>query len=82
VAWIGLVRLGSGSLSTSGPPSLPVQPVAEIVYVVQPGDTVWGIARSVEPDDDPRRTVDAILAARGNGSLQVGERIVLPNVSR
>ncbi len=78
VAWLVAVRLGGGSLSTSEPPSLRVEPVAQVVHVVQPGDTVWAVARAVDPAADPRRTVDRILEARGDGPLQVGERIVLP----
>ena len=47
------------------------------VYVVQPGDTLWSIARQLHPQDDPRPVVDQ-LASQVNGSLQVGQRLVLP----
>jgi Tfp pilus assembly protein FimV len=48
--------------------------------VVQPGDTLWSIARrlSPEPGTDVRPVVDALAAARDGRPLEVGERIVLP----
>ncbi|MDQ3980451.1 MAG: LysM peptidoglycan-binding domain-containing protein, partial [Actinomycetota bacterium] len=48
------------------------------VYVVQPGDTFWSIARRVDPTGDPRRLVDRLVAAHGGPTLHVGERIPLP----
>lgn len=51
------------------------------VHVVQPGDTFWGIARSLRPDADPRPLVDRMVAAHGSPSLTVGERISLPAAS-
>ena len=50
----------------------------EGVHVVQPGDTFWGIARSLRPNEDPRPLVDRMVAAHGSPSLMVGERITLP----
>ena len=49
-------------------------------YVVAPGDTLWGIARQVAPDSDPRLVVDAI--ARRNdlnaGELLPGQPLTIP----
>jgi hypothetical protein len=47
------------------------------VYVVQPGDTLWSIARQVRPQDDPRPVVDQLASQIHGGSLQVGQRLVL-----
>lgn len=69
---------------TSVPPSsqpaplgdLPV-PVAGHTYIVQPGDTLWSIARTIAPDRDPRPVVDALRTANGGPTLEVGDRLTL-----
>jgi len=63
---------------TTGAPA--VAAVGEpIVYVVQPGDTLWSIAGSINPDGrDLRATVDRLVDAAGGSVLQPGQRIVLP----
>jgi hypothetical protein len=48
------------------------------VYVVQPGDTLWNIARQLHPQDDPRPVVDQLASQLHGASLQVGQRLVLP----
>jgi hypothetical protein len=48
------------------------------VWVVQPGDTLWAIARRVQPSGDIRPLVDAMSAEVHGHPLQVGERLVLP----
>lgn len=52
--------------------------IGERVHIVQPGDTLWTIARSLQPTGDVRRMVDALAAQRHGAALQVGERIALP----
>jgi hypothetical protein len=51
------------------------------VYVVQPGDTLWTIARRLEPSGDVRATVDALVARHGSASIQVGDRLPLSEVT-
>jgi len=46
---------------------------ASRTVVVQPGDTLWGIAQRMSPNDDPRPIVDALTAAYGSGPLTPGE---------
>ena len=58
---------------TAGDP----RPVALVSVVVAPGDTVWSIATSLAPDDDPRPVVDAIVAANGGSTLVPGQRLEL-----
>ncbi|HUP86287.1 MAG TPA: LysM domain-containing protein [Acidimicrobiales bacterium] len=84
-SWV-LGALGGGSLaasergsqSTRPAVALPVQPVSRSTYVVEPGDTLWSIARQLQPTGDVRPVVDALAAARAGRPLEVGERIVLP----
>jgi nucleoid-associated protein YgaU len=55
-----------------------VLPVADRAYVVQPGDTLWQIARALQPDGDVRPLVAQLQRARHGAPLRVGERITLP----
>ncbi len=49
-----------------------------VVYVVQPGDTLWSIAGSINPEGrDVRSTVDRLVEVAGGPILQPGQRIVL-----
>ena len=49
---------------------------------VQPGDTLWAVARRVAPERDPRELVAQIrrLNDLPTASLQVGRQLVLPAV--
>ncbi|MGH3326372.1 MAG: LysM peptidoglycan-binding domain-containing protein [Streptomycetales bacterium] len=50
------------------------------VVTVEPGDTLWTIARRTAPGVDPRKTIVRIMefnALEGPG-LQVGQRISVP----
>ena len=73
---------GPGAAPLTGPRSAggtnAVQPIARSVYVVQPGDTLWAIARALQPEGDVRPLVGKIADQRGGAPLQVGERIALP----
>lgn len=48
--------------------------------VVQPGQTLWGIAKQVAPGDDPRATIESIrrLNSLPDTGVQAGQRIALP----
>jgi hypothetical protein len=64
------VALG-GSTTTSG--RSPHPHVERIV--VQPGDSLWSIARRIAPHSDPRGVVDRLAAELGTSDLQAGEMI-------
>jgi LysM repeat protein len=46
-------------------------------YVVQPGDTLWSIARRLDPTGDPRPVV-AKLEAEAGDNVVPGEQLALP----
>lgn len=53
--------------------------VADASYVVRPGDTLWHIARALQPDGDVRPLVQRLAAARQGAPLLAGERLVFPS---
>ena len=64
--------LGSSPLTAPGR-----RPTASSVknIVVQPGDTLWGIAQRLAPGQDPRPVVDQLAAVYGDGPLVPGETL-------
>jgi hypothetical protein len=70
--------LGNTLSSTAGSIS---PPVASHSIVVQPGQTLWGIATQVAPHADPRATVQQIIVLNhlpGTG-VQAGETLAVPS---
>ena len=47
-------------------------------YVVQPGDTLWTIARALQPVGDPAALVRALAKANGGSTLDVGDVLAIP----
>jgi hypothetical protein len=57
----------------------PDRPAPRVTYVVQPGDTLWSIARRVAPGQDPRPVVDGLIEANDvRGGLQTGQELSVP----
>jgi hypothetical protein len=85
LGWTGVHRHGADATGESGDGPLTVagQPVSEIHatlaththVIVQPGDTLWSIARRAQPTGDIRPLVSSIEAKRHGRPLQVGETI-------
>jgi hypothetical protein len=47
-------------------------------YVVQPGDSIWSVARRAQPSGDVRALVDQLVAANGGTSVEPGDVLVVP----
>jgi nucleoid-associated protein YgaU len=45
---------------------------------VRPGDTLWAIARRVQPTGDVRPLVDQLVATYGSATLQPGQVVSIP----
>jgi len=72
-------ELGGAPLTSPGQaPAARLVAVAETSYVVRPGDTLWEIARALQPSGDVRPLVQQLARQRGGAPLRVGERLVLP----
>jgi hypothetical protein len=57
----------------------PDRPAPRVTYVVQPGDTLWSIARRVAPGQDPRPVVDGLIEANDvRSGLQTGQELSIP----
>ena len=83
LGWLGLHQLtgqsGDGPLTVAGRPvSVAPQLVSHSVDVVQPGDTLWSLARRAQPQGDIRPLVSALDARRHGQPLQVGETVEMP----
>ena len=68
---------GAGSVPASTSPASASGPAAAEVYVVQPGDTLWSIARSLQPSGDVRGLVDKLADRSGGGALLTGQSLRL-----
>lgn len=53
-------------------------PIGGFVYVVQPGDTLWTIARQFDQGGDPQELVAALSQRLGSQVVVPGERIRVP----
>lgn len=71
----GMIGLGARAV-TAGPQ----QPAPRVTHVVQPGETLWQIARRLEPAADPRSGVQRIIDENRLGSAPIfpGQRLILP----
>lgn len=77
LAWVALAAVGGAPLVASGA-SPATRPAAARVHVVQPGETLWSIARGLDRGGDVRDTVQWLAAHNGGSALRVGQQLVLP----
>jgi len=71
---------GGSAVPTQARPT-PLEASEQSVYVVQAGDTLWSIARRLDPPGDIRATVDALVERHGSVSVSVGDRIPLKGLT-
>lgn len=71
---------GRGGLAdlAAAPPAPVSADQAGSSVLVEPGDTVWSIARRLQPRGDVRALVDQIVALNGGADLEAGEYVRLP----
>jgi hypothetical protein len=92
LAALGAVNLLGADAAASGPASTaePLHPAgadasttpsAPAVVVVQPGDTLWAIARRIQPTGDIRPLVDELAARAGGAALVSGQRLDLSGLA-
>jgi len=74
----GVPLTPSGRAPAAGGVPADAVSVAEASYVVRPGDTLWHIARALQPEGDVRPLVQRLAAAHGGAPLSAGERLALP----
>ena len=74
-AWAALGALG-GAL-TAPVRSTPPPAHGATVVEVAPGDTLWSIARRLQPEGDPRPLVDRLAASNGGAVVRAGDRLVV-----
>jgi Tfp pilus assembly protein FimV len=75
LAW-GAVR-ASAALGDV-PANVPERRSGPVTYVVQPGDTLWSVARRLRPGGGASALVHHWVEANGGAELRVGQVLVVP----
>lgn len=75
-AVVGIVSVGGQAAASRGDQASVTE---SVLITVMPGDTLWGIARGLAPDADPRALVHELSAIAGKGPLQPGQQLVVPH---
>jgi nucleoid-associated protein YgaU len=85
VLLVGSLAIGNGALAGLAPApagtasASPAAPEAAAQGVaVAPGDTLWTIARRLQPTGDVRPLVDQLVALNGAAPLQAGQVVQVP----
>lgn len=80
VAALMSLAVGAGAFSSlvPTPGAEPISASEGRVVVVEPGDSVWSIARSIQPEGDLRPLVHRIIQANGANPIQPGQQLVVP----
>jgi len=80
LAACGLFVAGASAAQASGPTSAHGASAAAERVVVQPGETLWSIAQSADPNADARTIVQEILQVNRlkTASITAGQRLWVP----
>lgn len=86
VAMVLALAIGNGALaglapgpsgaSASASATASAAPAAQVT--VRAGDTLWSIARRIQPTGDVRPLVDQLVASYGSAALQPGQMLDVP----
>lgn len=71
-------RGGFADVADASSPAPAVQDSGRAIRV-EPGDTVWSIARRIQPSGDVRPLVDRIVALNDGPDLVAGDHLPLPD---
>jgi len=72
---VGLVASTRRVQADDGSAPITGEPMA---YVVQPGDSLWSIAKRLAPGSDPRPIVHRLERSAGSALLSVGQTVIIP----
>ena len=80
LAVCGLFVAGASAAQASGPTAAHGAPGAAGQVIVQPGDSLWSIAQSADPNADARAIVQQILQANRlrTADVTAGQRLWVP----
>ena len=80
VAVVALLTTGVAAQTSSGAAGDDTAPASHQTIVVQPGDTLWSIARRIDPGGDPRWLIREIeeLNELSGGFIESGQRLIVP----
>jgi hypothetical protein len=87
LAMVLALAIGNGAFAAlaPGPAGSPAAasaggsaPAGTTQVTVEAGDTLWSIARRVQPTGDVRPLVDQLLATYGSAPLQPGQQVAVP----
>jgi LysM repeat protein len=82
---VGVLTLVLGLFTLFGAPAASTDHVRHVpatTVVVQPGQTLWDIAQSVAPHEDPREVIASIVdlnALSDPGAIRAGQPLYVPS---
>jgi LysM repeat protein len=76
-AWLGVQVVATAADMLSVPAVVLDTDGAPVVHIVQPGESVWSIARAYQPSGDVRALVDVLVASNGGSTLLPGQALTI-----